>query len=89
MLPLPQNEICSQFLVEFNGVYFWRSETNLRAEFQVQADVAGSLGFGIYFRGRWCTEWWPKEWHQLGITRDLTFLDFFLIVGALWLWVHE
>ena len=46
----------------------------LRAEFWVQLSAAGSLGFGIYFRGRWCT---GKEWHHAGVTRELTFLEFF------------
>ena len=69
--------VWSQFLAEFSGISFWRGEMDLKADFQVHSDVAGSLGFGIYFIGRWCAGTWPNEWHRNGITRDLTFLDFF------------
>ena len=82
-------EVWKKFLVEYNGVSFWRSTRLLRAEFQVQSDAAGSAGFGIYYRGRWCSGTWPVEWHQTGVTKDLTFLEFFPIVGALWLWAEE
>ena len=77
------------FLDQFNGVSFWRSDMHLRADVQVNSDAAGALGFGIYFHGRWCAGVWPEEWHMQGITRDLTFLEFFPIVGALWLWAEE
>ena len=36
-----------------------------------------------------CAGTWPEEWHRQGVTKDLTFLEFFPIVGALWLWAHE
>ena len=78
-----------QFLQKFNGISFWRSEIRLQAEFQVHSDAAGGIGFGIYFRGRWCVGTWPEAWHKAGVTKDLTFLEFFPIVGALWLWAEE
>ena len=62
---------------------------NLSADFQVQSDTACSLGFGINFMGRWCTEVWSEEWHWEGITQDITFLDFFPYSGGLWLWAHK
>ena len=61
----------------------------LETDFQVQSDAAGLLGFGIYFRGRWYTGGWLDDWHPAGITRDLTFLEFFPVVCALWLWAEE
>ena len=82
-------EVWRQFLERYNGVSFCRSLRLLKAEFHVQSDVAGSAGFGIYYRGKWCAGTWPDEWHKAGVTRDLTFLDFFPIVGALWLWAEE
>ena len=42
--------VWSRFLEGFNGISFWRVEIRLKADFQVHSDVAGSLGFGIYFR---------------------------------------
>ena len=71
-------QVWSQSLAEFNGVSFRKTEMNLKVEFQVQTDVAGSLGFGIYFNGRWCSELWPEEWHQQEITsRKSYFWNFF------------
>ena len=55
--------VWEQFLAQFNGVSFWRSEISLKAEVQVNSDAAGAQGFGIYFRGRWCAGTWPEEWH--------------------------
>ena len=81
--------VWSQFLAGFNGISFWRGEIGMKADFQVKSEVAYSLGFGIYFRRRWCASTWREDWHQNGITRDLTFLEFFPIVGALWLWAEE
>ena len=81
--------VWSHFLQSFNGISFWRADRWLQVEFQVNSDVAGSLRFGIYFRGRWCSGSWRDMWQQDSITRDLTFLEFFSIVGALWIWAGE
>ena len=81
--------VWSKFLENFNGISFWKGEISLRADFQVHSDTAGSLGFGIYFKDRWCAGTWPEAWHAKGVTIDLTFLEFFPIVGALWLWAEE
>lgn len=77
------------FLKEFNGVSFWMEKRRMGAEFQVHSDASGSSGFGIFYRGRWCAGQWPTAWHTVGITADLTFLELFTIVGALWLWGEE
>ena len=37
-----------KFLDGFNGVSFWWEEVRLGAEFQVNLDSAGLLGYGIY-----------------------------------------
>ncbi|XP_077790847.1 uncharacterized protein LOC144328967 [Podarcis muralis] len=78
-----------EFLEEFNGVSLWQDTLNLQNDFQVQSDAAGSLGFGLYWKGRWCAERWPKTWQGGEITRDLTFLEFFPIAVAVHLWVEE
>ena len=82
-------KVWMQFLAGFNGISFWRSERSVQVEFQVHSDAAGAHGFGIYHRGKWCAGSWPEAWQEDGITRDLTFLEFFPIVGALWLWAEE
>ncbi|XP_077783928.1 uncharacterized protein LOC144327573 [Podarcis muralis] len=78
-----------EFLADFNGVSLWQDTLNLHNDFQVQSDAAGSLGFGLYWKGRWCAERWPAEWAGGEITRDLTFLEFFPIAVAVHLWVEE
>ena len=76
-----------QFLESFTGVSFWKTELCLEAEFQVQTDAAGSLGFSIHFYGRLCAGVWPTDWREQGVSCNLTFLDlFFPVVGSLWLW---
>ena len=65
-----------RFLDSFNGISFWRANVCLEADFQVQTDVPGALGYGIYFQGRWCAGAWSGDWTQLGITRNMTFLDY-------------
>lgn len=55
------------------------------------SDSAGGegLGFGIFYRGRWCQEKWPDSWHALGFTSDITFLELFPIVVAIFIWGKE
>lgn len=62
------------FLKQFNGISFWRDIQLLKAGMQVSSDAAGSLDFGLDFRGCWCVAQWPESWKEVGITRDLTFL---------------
>ena len=75
-----------QFLDGFNGISFWRDEVHVKAEFQVHSDAAGSSRYGVYFRGRWCAGLWLMECSNSEVNWDLTFLEFFLILGVLWLW---
>ena len=72
-----------------NGVVLWQTTEELGTTLQVQSDAAGSLGFGIYFNIRWCTQRWPAEWRETGILRYLTFLEPFLIVVAVTIRWHE
>ncbi|XP_077773920.1 uncharacterized protein LOC144325210 [Podarcis muralis] len=78
-----------EFLEEFNGVSLWQDTLNLHNDFQVHSDAAGSQGFGLFWKGRWCAMRWPLEWQGTDITRDLTFLEFFPIAVAVHLWVDE
>nr|XP_028594215.1 uncharacterized protein LOC114601207 [Podarcis muralis] len=72
------------FLQDYNGFSFWQKCLNPRAEFQVHSDASGR--FGMFFRGHWCAQPWPSSWHAAGITRDLTFLEFFPILVAIRIW---
>ncbi|XP_061470916.1 uncharacterized protein LOC133379514 isoform X1 [Rhineura floridana] len=78
--------VWSAFLREFNGVFFWRHDRLLEAELQVHSDASGSFGFGVIFGDSWCHGSWPETWVQEGLVRDLTLLEFFPIVVAVYLW---
>lgn len=79
----------STFLWEFNGTSFWREVQRLRADLQVHSDAAGGHGFGLYFRGRWCSEHWPANWVMSDVIRDLTFLELFPLVVAVHIWAEH
>lgn len=44
-------DVWLQFLKDFNGIFFWRTELLLEDDLQVFSDAAGSHGFGVYFHG--------------------------------------
>lgn len=75
-------KVSLEFLDMHNDISLWQDNLSLQADFQVQSDAAGSLGFGVYFRGQWCVQPWPSSWQGKPITRDLTFLEVFPIVVA-------
>ena len=64
---------------------FWVSS----ADVELYTDSAGSIGFGIYFAGKWTCGAWPADWHDSGRTRDITVLELFPIVVLLCLWGAE
>lgn len=77
------------FLQNHNGVSvfhdrFWVSNEDV----QLFSDSAGgpNLGFGIYFKGRWCQAKWPESWHFRGFTSDITVLELFPILVAVFVW---
>lgn len=78
------------FFQHFNGISvfhdrFWVSS----ADVELYTDSAGSIGFGIYFAGKWACAAWPADWHDSGRTRDITVLELFPIVVSLYLWGPE
>jgi hypothetical protein len=48
-----------------------------------------NLGFGIYFNHKWAQACWPKDWEEIGILSDVTFLELFPVVAALFIWGSE
>lgn len=80
------------FFQNHNGISvfhdrFWVSSEDL----ELFTDSAGGahLGFGIYFKGHWCNAKWPKKWHIMGITKDITVLELFPIVVTLFIWAED
>ena len=73
------------FLINYNGVtYFqanyWVSNENI----QLFTDSAGSVGFGLYFEGRWSQGRW-SEW-VLEKKFSIDALELFPIYVAIKLW---
>lgn len=80
------------FFQSFNGISifhdrFWSSS----ADICLFTDSAGGhgMGFGAYFQGKWVNGVWPDLWHQTGLTKDITVLEFFPILVSVCIWaVH-
>ncbi|XP_052220819.1 uncharacterized protein LOC127837617 isoform X1 [Dreissena polymorpha] len=78
-----------QFFKYHNGISvfhdrFWISNE----ESQLYSDSAGAigLGFGAFFHGRWCQGAWPPAWLEEGLLLDITVLELFPIVVAMFVW---
>ena len=81
-----------QFFRHFNGIAvfhdrFWVSTEDV----QLFTDSAAGegLGFGIYFAGAWACAKWPDDWHAAGYTDDITVLELFPIMVALFIWGEQ
>ena len=79
-----------RFFSGHNGVSvfhdrFWVSNDDE----QFHTDSAGAIGFGIWFKGHWCNAKWPDVWHENGFTKDITVLELFPIVAAIFIWGNE
>jgi hypothetical protein len=77
------------FLQNYNGVSVFKDRNWVsNDEIQLYSDSAGGLdmGFGIYFKGHWCHAKWPISWHTLKLTLDITLLELFPILVALFIW---
>ena len=56
----------------------------------LQSAGGQNRGFGIYFQGKWAQKCWPKEWEEMGILKDITFLELFpVVVVALCIWGEQ
>ena len=82
-------DMWKKFFSDYNGISvfhdrFWVSNEDV----QLFTDSAGGsdLGFGIYFQGQWACDQWPQNWCNAGITENITFLELFPIVVALYIW---
>ena len=79
-----------EFFNDFNGISmfhdrFWVSNIDE----QLFTDSAAGLGLGIYFKGHWTCAPWPERWHDKGVTADITTLELFPILVALYIWGLE
>lgn len=80
------------FLSQYNGVsVMLDSQWTSNDAIQLYTDSAGgkNRGIGIYFQGRYIHEVWPSDWADLGILKDITFLEIFPVFVVLHIWGPE
>ena len=66
---------------------FWYSN----ADFTLYTDssAATGKGFGVYFNGKWTVGVWPDFWHEKGMTANITLLEYFTILVAIYIWGEQ
>ena len=77
------------FLKHFNGLSLFHDKYWIsNCDVQLFSDSAGgeNMGFGVFFQGHWCHARWPPDWHNQGITSDVTVLELFPITVSLFVW---
>ncbi|KAJ1172982.1 hypothetical protein NDU88_004824 [Pleurodeles waltl] len=67
------------FLESFNGIPL-KVWCNCDWDVQLFSDAAGSTGFGLYWKGRWCAKEWLNEWKNGG--HSIAFLELFPLIVA-------
>ena len=77
------------FLKSFNGIsmfhdQFWTFSSDICM--YTDSSAAEGHGFGITFLTEWTFGIWPKQWHTMGITKDITLLEFFPLLVAILIW---
>lgn len=77
------------FLETYNGRSLFLEGPISSRELELFTDASGSVGFGAYFLGNWCAERWPQSWKDLGLVRNLAFLELFPIVVAVDIWGEQ
>jgi hypothetical protein len=76
-------QVWEHFLKNFNGVSFFQSDRWTSSNtLKLHTDAAGSLGFAAIFGGHWIYGAWSTRWKEFHIT----FLEFYPIVAALFVW---
>lgn len=83
-------EMWKIFFQNFNGIQCFPDRCwSTNEEVQLFTDSAQGFGFGIYFAGKWGSGKWPDNWHTKGYTGDITVLELFPIVAALFMWAEQ
>ena len=73
----------------FNGISIfhdtvWRSKADVCLF--TDSSAAKDKGFGAYFGGKWICAPWPATWVEEDRLRDITLLEFFPILVAVYIW---
>ena len=81
-----------KFLGDFNGISmftdsFWSFNTDICLH--TDSSAATGHGFGAMFGSQWTIGIWPQEWHDNGLTSDITILEYFPILVAVHIWGRQ
>jgi hypothetical protein len=75
--------VWKEFLDGFNGKSFFHGDEWLsNKQLQLHTDSSGSLGFGALYKTHWFYGTWPEQWKSFNIT----VLELFPIVLAVFIW---
>ena len=77
------------FFQDFNGISFFNDEkwlSNWDFSLYTDSSAAKDKGFGIYFQGHWSCASWPQSWIEQGRLKDITLLEYFPILVAIYIW---
>ena len=78
------------FLNTHNGVSVFRDQLWVSTpDLELFTDAAGSIGMGIYFKGKWAQAKWGEFFKEEANRNNITFLEFFPILVALHLFGEE
>ena len=75
-----------EFLPSWNGKYkILDSEVTLAPDLNLFTDASGTLGFGIYFDGKWISHPWPEQFYNYSIQ----WKELFPIYIACFIWAES
>lgn len=85
-------KIWLMFLSKYNGTtvildQFWSSNSMLHLF--CDAAAGEGRGFGVYFNGKWAQAVWPYHFIEKNLLSDITFLELFPVVVAIYIWGEQ
>ncbi|KAM3929167.1 uncharacterized protein RB166_006956 [Leptodactylus fuscus] len=78
--------VWDSFLDHYNGRSLMLGNVVEAVDCELYTDAAGSVGFGAYFQGSWCTGGWLEDWKEAGLVRNLALLELFPILVSVLVW---
>ena len=78
-----------RFFCDFNGISLFIDAqwlTNWDVSLYTDSSAAENKGFGIFFQGQWTCSVWPQSWIKQGRLQDITLLEYFPILVAIYIW---
>lgn len=74
--------VWDEFLASYNGCSFWQTPFCDASAISLFTDAGGSIGYGVFWQGRWSMDFWPTSWIEKGLTKNIVLLEIFPIFGS-------